>query len=110
VKNMIEGVSKGFVKQLDITGVGYKVASVSGAKIVLNIGFSKPVEFVAPKGIKIESPTPLEIIITGIDKQLVGQVASEIRAIRKPEPYKAKGIRYRNEVIRRKAGKAVGGK
>ena len=110
VKNMIEGVSKGFVKQLDITGVGYKVASVSGAKIVLNIGFSKPVEFVAPKGIKIESPTPLEIIISGIDKQLVGQVASEIRAIRKPEPYKAKGIRYRNEVIRRKAGKAVGGK
>lgn len=111
VKNMIEGVSKGFVKQLEITGVGYKVASATGGtKIVLNIGYSKPIEYVAPKGIKIESPTPLEITISGIDKQLVGQVAAEIRAIRKPEPYKAKGIKYKNEFIRRKAGKAVGGK
>ena len=110
VKNMIEGVTKGFVKQLEINGVGYKVASASGGKIVLNIGYSKPVEYVAPKGIKIESPTPLEITITGIDKQMVGQVAAEIRGIRKPEPYKAKGIKYKNEFIRRKAGKAVGGK
>lgn len=110
VKNMIEGVTKGFVKQLEINGVGYKVASATATKIVLNIGYSKPVEYVAPKGIKLESPTPLEIIITGIDKQIVGQVAAEIRAIRKPEPYKAKGIKYKNEFIRRKAGKAVGGK
>lgn len=110
VKNMIEGVTKGFVKQLEINGVGFKVASSTGSKLVLNIGFSKPVEYVAPKGIKIESPSPLEITITGIDKQVVGQVAAEIRAIRKPEPYKAKGIKYKNEFIRRKAGKAVGGK
>jgi large subunit ribosomal protein L6 len=110
VKNMIEGVTKGFVKQLEINGVGYKVVASTGGKITLNIGFSKPVEIVAPKGIKIEAPTPLEIVVSGIDKQLVGQVAAEIRAIRKPEPYKGKGIRYKNEVIRRKAGKAVGGK
>ena len=110
VKNMIEGVTKGYVKQLEINGVGYKVTASTGGKITLNIGFSKPVEFVAPKGIKIESPTPLEIVISGIDKQMVGQVAAEIRAIRKPEPYKGKGIRYKNEFIRRKAGKAVGGK
>lgn len=110
IRNMIEGVTNGFIRILDINGVGFKVASVSGDKLTLNIGFSDPVVYIAPKGVKIESPSPLEIKVSGIDKQAVSQVAAEIRAIRKPEPYKGKGIKYREEVIRRKAGKAVGGK
>jgi len=103
IANMIEGVSKGFEKKLIIEGIGYRVA-LNGNKLVLSVGFSHPVEIQAPKGIefKIEKNT---IIISGADKQIVGQVAADIRAQKKPEPYKGKGIRYEKEVIRRKAGK-----
>jgi large subunit ribosomal protein L6 len=103
IANMVEGVSKGFVKKLIIEGIGYK-AVVNGNKLVLNLGFSHPVEIVAPKGIefKVEKNT---IIISGIDKQVVGQVAANIRVQKKPEPYKGKGIRYDGEIIRRKDGK-----
>jgi large subunit ribosomal protein L6 len=101
--NMIEGVTKGFEKKLEIEGVGYR-ASVQGNKLVLNLGFSHPVEIEPPKGIEIKADKNI-ITVAGIDKQLVGQVAANIRAKRKPEPYKGKGIRYMGEVIRRKAGK-----
>jgi len=103
IANMVEGVSRGFVKKLIIEGIGYK-AVVNGNKLVLSLGFSHPVEIVAPKGIefKVEKNT---IIISGIDKQVVGQVAANIRAQKKPEPYKGKGIRYDGEIIRRKDGK-----
>ncbi len=105
VKNMVEGVSTGFSKQLEINGVGFKVAQ-SGQKLTLNLGFSHPIEFVLPKGIEGSVEKNL-ITIKGIDKQLVGQVAAQIRSLKKPEPYKGKGIKYADEVIRRKAGKAA---
>jgi large subunit ribosomal protein L6 len=103
IANMIEGVTKGFEKKLIFEGVGYR-ASVEGDKLLLNLGFSHPIEIKTPKGIefKVEKNT---IIVSGINKQLVGQVAANIRAKRKPEPYKGKGIRYEDEVIRRKVGK-----
>jgi large subunit ribosomal protein L6 len=107
IANMVEGVSKGFSKKLIIEGIGFK-AVVNGSKLVLNLGFSHPVEIIAPKGIefKVEKNT---ILISGIDKQVVGQVAANIRVQKKPEPYKGKGIRYDGEIIRRKDGKkAVG--
>jgi large subunit ribosomal protein L6 len=111
LNNMAQGVSTGFSKSLEINGVGYRVAKV-GDRLVFSVGYSHPVMVNPPAGISftIEGPTRLTVI--GIDKQLVGQVAANIRAIRKPEPYKGKGIKYANEVIRRKAGKAgkVGGK
>ncbi len=103
IANMINGVINGFEKKLEIVGVGYR-AEVQGDKIVLNIGFSHPVEIKAPQGIEFKVEKNL-ITISGIDNQLVGQVAAEIRAIRKPEPYKGKGIRYQGEQVRRKAGK-----
>jgi len=105
VANMVEGVTKGFSKTLEINGVGYRAAK-QGKKLVLTIGYSHPVEFEEPPGIEFEVPGPNRVVVKGIDKQQVGQIAAEIRSTRKPEPYKGKGIKYENEVIRRKAGKA----
>jgi len=107
VANMVEGVSKGYEKKLELVGVGYR-AQMQGSKLVINIGFSHPVEVDPPQGIEFEVPAPTKITIKGIDKQLVGNTAAHIRAIRKPEPYKGKGIKYEGEFIRRKAGKAGG--
>jgi large subunit ribosomal protein L6 len=107
VQNMILGVSQEFKKTLDIVGVGYKAES-KGSNLLINIGYSHPIYFMPPTDIKLEAPTPTQIIISGIDKQLVGQVAAKIRSIRKPEPYKGKGIKYSNEQILRKAGKTAG--
>ncbi len=103
--NMVEGVTKGFKKVLDIVGVGYR-AEIKGKKLVMSLGYSHPVEYEIPEGIEIECPIPTRIIVKGIDKEKVGQVAAEIRAKRPPEPYKGKGIRYEGEEVRRKAGKA----
>jgi large subunit ribosomal protein L6 len=105
IANMVEGVTNGFEKKLELVGVGYR-AQMQGKKLVISIGFSHPVEIDAPEGIEFEVPAPTRITIKGIDKQLVGNTAAHIRAIRKPEPYKGKGIKYENEYIRRKAGKA----
>ena len=104
IANMIEGVTKGFEKRLEIQGVGYR-AAMRGASIQLNVGYSHSVTKDAPAGISFEVPTPTEIIVKGADKQQVGQVAAEIRKIRPPEPYKGKGIRYEGEYVRRKVGK-----
>lgn len=105
VANMVEGVTRGFEKQLDITGVGYK-AEVRPYGLQLALGFSHPVEYKAPKGIKLSAPQPTQIIVQGANKEIVGQVAAELRSLRPPEPYKGKGIKYAGEVVRRKAGKA----
>jgi large subunit ribosomal protein L6 len=104
IANMVEGVTQGFAKTLDIAGVGYR-AQKQGSKLTLNMGYSHPVEMEQPKGIEFEVPTPTRIIVRGISKQNVGEMAAKIRQVRPPEPYKGKGIRYENEVIRRKAGK-----
>jgi large subunit ribosomal protein L6 len=108
VFNMVEGVTKGFEKKLEIVGVGYR-ATVSGTKVVLNLGHSHPIDFPVPKGIKVEIDKEKKniLIISGIDKQLIGETAAKIRALRKPEPYKGKGIKYLGEHIVRKAGKAA---
>jgi large subunit ribosomal protein L6 len=106
IANMVEGVTKGFEKSLEIQGVGYR-AQKQGNDIELAVGFSHPVRKSAPPGIEFDVPQPTKIIVRGIDKELVGEVAAEIRAIRKPEPYKAKGIRYEGEYVRRKSGKAA---
>jgi large subunit ribosomal protein L6 len=98
VNNMVNGVSKGFEKKLSLIGVGYK-AQAQGAKLNLNVGYSHPVEIEMPAGIKVETPTPTEIVIKGADRQRVGQIASEVRAVRPPEPYKGKGIRYSDEKV-----------
>lgn len=103
--NMVTGVSEGYQKSLSIVGVGYRAAA-SGKGIELQVGFSHPVNFEAPDGVTIEVPEPTRIIVSGIDKELVGQVAANIRKVRPPEPYKGKGIRYTDEHVRRKAGKA----
>jgi len=106
VNNMVIGVSDGFQKKLQLVGVGYR-AQLQGDKLNLALGFSHPIEYTAPKGIKIETPTQTEIIVSGCDKQKVGQVAAEIRSYRPPEPYKGKGVRYADErVIRKEAKKA----
>ena len=105
INNMIEGVSNEFSKQLEINGVGYRAAK-QGNKIVLTLGYSHPVEMVEPEGIKYEVPNPNSIIVKGIDKELVGQMAAEIRSKRPPEVYRGKGIKYVEEHIRRKEGKA----
>ncbi|SOB60897.1 50S ribosomal subunit protein L6 [Pseudodesulfovibrio profundus] len=102
--NCVEGVSKGYTKGLEVIGVGYKV-SVQGKKVVLNVGYSHPVEFDLPAGIDAKAEG-IKLTIEGIDKQLVGEVAAQIRRVRPPEPYKGKGIKYAEEVIRRKAGKS----
>ncbi len=104
INNMVEGVSSGFEKILEIQGVGYR-ATLEGGKMVLQIGYSHPIEFDTPKGIEFEVEKQKIIKIKGIDKQLVGETAAKIRSLRKPEPYKGKGIRYIDEVVRRKVGK-----
>lgn len=98
VNNMVTGVTKGFEKKLALIGVGYK-AQAQGAKLNLSLGFSHPVVHDMPAGIKVETPTPTEIVIKGVDRQVVGQVAAEVRAYRPPEPYKGKGVRYVGEVV-----------
>jgi len=108
IANMIEGVSSGFQKELNLVGVGYSADSSKGKFLILNIGFSHTIYFEQPEGIIFETPNANTIIIKGINKQEVGQVAANIRELRKPEPYKGKGIKYSNEHIRRKAGKSIG--
>ena len=105
VANMVEGVTTGFRKELEIVGVGYK-AEPRPFGLQLALGFSHPVQFRAPTGIKLSAPQPTTVIIEGANKEIVGQVAAEIRSLRPPEPYKGKGIKYLGEVVRRKAGKA----
>ena len=105
LNNMVIGVSEGYRKELQAVGVGYR-ASLQGKRLELQVGFSHPVHFEAPAGIDFEVPEPTRIIVTGIDKQQVGQVAANVRSVRPPEPYKGKGIRYVDEYVRRKAGKA----
>ena len=107
INGMVVGVSAGFVKTLEVKGVGWK-AAVQGNKLVLNVGFSHPVEFVAPEGIKFECPTLTDVNVSGISKELVGQVAANIRAIRVPEPYHGYGIRYKGENVEHKEGKTSG--
>lgn len=105
VANMVEGVSQGFERRLEIQGVGYR-AQVQGQKLILNVGYSKPVEVDPPPGVQIAVQGNTNVIVSGIDKEIVGNTAAKIRAIRPPEPYKGKGIRYAGELIKRKAGKA----
>jgi large subunit ribosomal protein L6 len=111
VNNMVVGVTDGYRKGLEIVGVGYR-AQKTGDKLVLALGYSHPIEIDPPAGISFELETPLRLTVVGIDKELVGQVAAKVRATRKPEPYKGKGVRYAGEKVRRKAGKAgkIGGK
>jgi len=106
IENMVEGVSNGFEKRLEISGVGYR-AELSGRDLKLVLGFSTPVQYSIPKGIDVKVDKQTSVIISGIDKQLVGRVAAEIRALKKPEPYKGKGIKYAGEYIKRKAGKSA---
>jgi large subunit ribosomal protein L6 len=111
VNNMVVGVTDGYRKGLEITGVGYR-AALNGSKLTLNLGYSHPIEIDPPAGISFELENPTRLAVVGIDKELVGQVAAQVRSTRKPEPYKGKGVRYAGEYIRRKAGKAgkIGGK
>ncbi len=109
INNMIIGVSDGYIKNLSLVGTGYTADASKGNFLLLNVGFSHPVYVQKPEGITVETPAATEITIKGIDKQLVGQFSARVREIRKPEPYKGKGIRYKNENIRKKAGKTVGG-
>ncbi|MBR5271954.1 MAG: 50S ribosomal protein L6 [Clostridia bacterium] len=109
IANMVEGVSKGYTKELEVNGVGYRVAK-QGKDLVMNLGFSHQVIMAEPDGITFETPNPNKIIVSGADKQQVGQIAAEIRGKRPPEPYKGKGIKYTDEQIRRKEGKAGKGK
>jgi len=105
VANMVEGVSQGFVRRLEIQGVGYR-AQVQGRNLTLNVGYSHPVQIEPPAGIQLAVETNTNVIVSGFDKEIVGNIAARIRAVRPPEPYKGKGIRYAGEVVRRKAGKA----
>lgn len=107
--NMVEGVSEGFTKELELVGIGFR-AAVSGSKLTLNVGYSHPVEFAVEDGLKVECASATAIKVSGIDKQRVGEFAANIRAVRKPEPYKGKGIRYKGEYVRRKEGKTAGKK
>jgi large subunit ribosomal protein L6 len=104
VANMVEGVTKGFEKRLEIQGVGYR-AALRGTALELNVGFSHPVVLEPRQGISFEVPAPTQVVVKGVDKQQVGQTAAEVRAVRPPEPYKGKGIRYEGEYVRRKVGK-----
>jgi len=106
IANMVEGVTNGYEKRLEIVGVGYR-AALKGTSLELSVGYSHPVTFPPPAGIEFEVPAPNRVVVRGIDKQLVGEVAAEIRQVRKPEPYKGKGIRYEGEYVRKKAGKAA---
>ena len=105
VANMVEGVSTGFVRWLDLVGVGFRAAK-QGSDLVLSLGYSHPIRYTPPEGVTIEVPTPTSIAVSGTNKEVVGQVAAKIRSFRKPEPYKGKGVMYRGEVIKRKAGKS----
>src|SRR4051812_17217934 len=107
IANMVEGVTKGFTKQLELVGVGYK-AEVRPYGLQLALGYSHPIEYKAPTGIKLTAPVPTQILVEGANKEVVGQVAAELRSLRPPEPYKGKGVKYAGEQIRRKAGKAGG--
>lgn len=104
VNNMVAGTSQGFEKKLELYGVGYR-AQVKGSVITLNLGFSHPIEYQLPEGVTAETPSQTELVLKGADKQVVGQVAAKIRGYREPEPYKGKGVRYANEVVRRKEAK-----
>ncbi len=104
IANMVEGVTKGFEKRLELQGVGYR-AAIQGADLRLDVGYSHPVVIKAPQGITFEVPTATEVVVKGVAKQQVGQIAAEIRKVRPPEPYKGKGIRYQGEYVRRKVGK-----
>lgn len=104
VNNMVLGVSQGFERRLQLVGVGYR-AQAQGRTLNLQLGFSHPVQYAVPEGIDVQTPTPTEVVVSGADKQLVGQVAADIRAFRPPEPYKGKGVRYLNERVRRKEAK-----
>lgn len=106
LQNMVRGVTEGYTKTLEIEGVGYR-AQVSGRKLVVSLGFSHPVEYLIPEGIEIKAPKQTQIVVSGTDRQKVGQVAAEIRGFHPPEPYKGKGVRYADEVIRRKQGKTT---
>ncbi|MBV8194969.1 MAG: 50S ribosomal protein L6 [Candidatus Dormibacteraeota bacterium] len=105
VANMVEGVSRGFQRDLDLVGVGFRAAK-QGGDLVLTLGYSHPIRYTPPEGVDVEVPAPTQISVSGADKELVGQVAAKIRSFRKPEPYKGKGVLYRGEQIRRKAGKS----
>jgi large subunit ribosomal protein L6 len=105
VANMVEGVSQGFSRQLDLVGVGFRAAK-QGNDLVLSLGYSHPIRYTPPDGVTIDVPAPTQITVSGTNKEMVGQVAAKIRSFRKPEPYKGKGVMYRGEVIRRKAGKS----
>jgi large subunit ribosomal protein L6 len=107
VANMVDGVTKGFQKNLEIIGVGYK-AENKPYGLLMSLGYSHQIEVKAPEGIKLNAPTPTSVVIDGANKEVVGQVAAEIRSLRPPEPYKGKGVKYQGEVVRRKAGKAGG--
>ena len=104
IANMVEGVTKGFEKRLELQGVGYR-AALAGTNLELQVGYSHPVRITPRQGIEFEVPTPTQVVVKGIDKQVVGQTAAEIRKVRPPEPYKGKGIRYEGEFVRRKVGK-----
>ncbi len=106
VANMVQGVTEGYTKELEIVGVGYRAQATGPGSLELALGFSHPVVFTAPEGITFEVPVPTRIIVKGIDKEAVGQVAANLRKLRKPEPYKGKGVRYAGERVMRKAGKA----
>ena len=108
IKNMIKGVSEGYQKNLEVVGVGYK-AQLAGKKVNLNVGFANTIAIDVPAGITVATPDATKINVSGIDKALVGQVAADLRAARKPEPYKGKGVRYAGEVVRKKAGKSAAG-
>lgn len=107
VNNMVTGVVTEYTKTLDIVGVGYR-AEMKGSNLFINIGYSHPIYFMPPAAVTIQTPTQTQIVVSGIDKQLVGQIAAKIRSFRKPEPYKGKGIKYSTEIIQRKAGKTAG--
>jgi large subunit ribosomal protein L6 len=107
VHNMVVGVSQGFSRELEIVGVGYRAQAQGPSKLELQVGFSHPVRFEAPEGVTFEVPQPTRIVVRGADKQLVGQVAADVRKSRPPEPYKGKGIRYADEHVQRKAGKSA---
>ena len=107
VHNMVVGVSQGFTRELEIVGVGYRAQAQGPSKLELQVGFSHPVRFEAPEGVTFEVPQPTRIVVRGADKQLVGQVAADVRKSRPPEPYKGKGIRYVDEHVQRKAGKSA---
>jgi large subunit ribosomal protein L6 len=104
IANMVEGVTKGFEKRLEIQGVGYR-AALRGTSLELNVGYSHPVVIEPPQGIEFEVPAPTQVLVKGVDKQQVGEIAAEVRKVRPPEPYKGKGIRYEGEYVRRKVGK-----